>query len=124
MQTWPSPRARSVDLGWLQKVAPRRYRGVTQHRIQMLASQRPAPGLLRGAASIAIPHRRRSASPAARRVNEGAATPQAFSTGMVVAEMNSPQTLRRGNSAFSTSATRQPACASSRAAADPPDRRQ
>src|SRR5207253_2006303 len=50
---------------------------------------------------------------------KGAATPQAFNTGMEVAEMNSPQTLRRGNSAFSTSATRQPSCANSRAAAAP-----
>src|SRR3954471_7196777 len=49
-----------------------------------------------------------------------AATPQAFSTGSEVAEMNSPQTLRRGNSAFSTSATPQPACARRRAAAAPP----
>src|SRR6185437_13992188 len=48
-----------------------------------------------------------------------AATPQAFSTGTEVAEMNSPQTLRRGNSAFSTNATCQPASASSRAAAEP-----
>src|SRR3954470_18170937 len=48
-----------------------------------------------------------------------AATPQGLSTGTAVAEMNSPQTLRRGNSAFSTSATCQPASASSRAAAEP-----
>src|SRR5579883_193844 len=38
---------------------------------------------------------------------------------MEVAEMNSPQTLALGNCAFSTSATRQPARASSRAAAEP-----
>src|SRR6185437_2135049 len=48
-----------------------------------------------------------------------AATPQALSTGMEVAEMNSPQTLRRGNVAFSTSATCQPATAINRAAAEP-----
>src|SRR5258706_12108390 len=38
---------------------------------------------------------------------------------MVVAEINSPQTLRRGNRLFSTSATLQPAWASSRAADEP-----
>src|SRR6185503_21239442 len=48
-----------------------------------------------------------------------AATPQALSTGTEVAEMNSPQTLRRGNVAFSTSATCQPATAINRAAAEP-----
>src|SRR5688572_16335251 len=45
--------------------------------------------------------------------------PQAFSTGRLVAEMNSPQSLRRGNSDRSTSAISHPACAKSRAAADP-----
>src|SRR5438874_1359909 len=49
-----------------------------------------------------------------------AATPQAFRTGRDVAEMNSPHTLSLGNSVFSTRATRQPASASSRAAAEPP----
>src|SRR5689334_17219233 len=47
------------------------------------------------------------------------AMPQAFSTGIEVAEMNSPHTLALGNSLFSTSATRQPSAANSRAAVAP-----
>jgi hypothetical protein len=38
---------------------------------------------------------------------------------MLVAEMNSPHTLRRGNSAFSTIATARPCLASANAAQEP-----
>ena len=53
------------------------------------------------------------------RARKSPATPQASSTGMVAAEMNSPHTLRRGNPARSISATDQPTCARSRAAVPP-----
>src|SRR4051812_13278213 len=40
-------------------------------------------------------------------------------SGRLVAEMNSPHTLRRGKGVFSTNATDQPRCASNLAAVDP-----
>src|SRR5438132_11909103 len=60
---------------------------------------------------------RRTSGPASS-VN-AAATPSSTSSGRLVAERNSPHTLRRGNGTRSTSATDQPARASSSAVVDP-----
>src|SRR4051794_12828099 len=68
-------------------------------------------------ASLANRPTRRTSGPACRR--KSFSTPSSCSSGMLVAEMNSPQTLRRGKLLFSTIATDHPARASKSAAVDP-----
>ena len=118
------PPAQRGNFGGLKQHRSRRDGGIAQQHIQMFAAQRPAPSRLcmgqrrlhHRVAGIGRDLVHRRARPAARK---SPATPQASSTGMVAAEMNSPHTLRRGNTARSTSATDQPTCASSRAAVAP-----
>ena len=110
----PQPRARA-------------RRGIEEQRVEVLAPDRASP-LVR---ILGRGHRRvrRSSSPAiepdALHRRPGARgkarppRPAPRSSGHVVAEMYSPHTLRRGNSAFSTIATRSPPRASESAAVAP-----
>ena len=53
----PSPSCASADdFGRLEQFGARRHRGIAQHQVQMLAPQRPAPGLFaRRCASMVLP---------------------------------------------------------------------